>query len=104
MLVVPVQPLPSQVISVQLGGQNCTLAIYQTSYAVFMDVYVSGVLLDGGRICQNLRRVIRDAYVGFVGDLAFSDTAGSSDPYYTGLGSRYVLIYLEASDLPVGVG
>jgi len=104
MLVVPVQPLPSQVISVQLGGQNCTLAIYQTSYAVFMDVYVSGALLDGGRICENLNRVIRDAYLGFIGDLAFRDTQAMSDPYYTGLGSRYVLIYLEADDLPAGVG
>ncbi|MCP1257899.1 phage baseplate plug family protein [Acetobacter lambici] len=29
------------------------------------------------------------------GDLAFADTQGTQDPDYTGLGSRFVLVYAE---------
>jgi hypothetical protein len=43
--------------------------------------------------------MVRETYLGFIGDLSFTDTQGTSDPVYTGLGSRFVLLYLEASDL-----
>ena len=39
------------------------------------------------------------SYLGFVGDLMFSDTQGTSDPSSPGLGTRYLLMYIEASDL-----
>jgi len=45
-------------------------------------------------------------YLGVVGDFMFLDTQGSgpptfngSPPYYTGLGTQFLLLYLEASDL-----
>jgi hypothetical protein len=37
--------------------------------------------------------------VGFIGDLIFIDTQGTSDPNYTGLGSRFLLAYLSPTDL-----
>jgi hypothetical protein len=36
---------------------------------------------------------VRDEYLGFIGDLAFFDTQGMTDPDWTGLGSRYILGY-----------
>jgi hypothetical protein len=67
-----------------------------------MDVYVNNVLILAGVICQNVNRIIRDAYFGFLGDFTFFDTQGGvtgSDPSYPGLGTRYVLLYLEVADL-----
>lgn len=99
MQAVPIQPVPSQTFSVILGNQNCTLNIYQKATGLFVDVLVAGVLVIGGVIAENLNRIVRGAYLGFMGDLAFFDTQGKSDPAYAGLGSRFVLLYLTPADL-----
>lgn len=99
MLLVPLQPVPNQTLQVQLGGQACTLNVYQFAYGLFMDVYVGTALIIGGVICENLNRIVRSLYLGFVGDFCFLDTGGTSDPIYTGLGTRFQLLYLEETDL-----
>ena len=104
MQVVPIQPLPNQTLQVQLGGQSCTLNIYQNAYALFMDVYVGADQIVAGVICQDDNRIVRSAYLGFIGDFIFNDLQGTSDPLYPQLGSRFQLLYLEASDLSSGVG
>jgi hypothetical protein len=101
---IPLQAVPDQVLSVALGGQSTQLKIYQRFYGLFIDVYINNTLIIGGVICENLNRIVRDAYLGFLGDLVFLDTQSpvsgvASDPDYTGLGDRYQLIYLEMSDL-----
>jgi hypothetical protein len=100
---VPLQATPSQTLTTTLGGQGCQLNVYQKSTGLFMDVIVNNVLIIGGVVCENLNRIVRSAYLGFIGDFVFLDTQGTSDPTYTGLGSRYVLIYLTAADLAAGV-
>jgi hypothetical protein len=102
--IVPLQAVPNQTLQIQLNGQICTLEIYQTDYELAINVYVAGALIIGGVICQNLNRIIRSLYLGFSGDLSFLDTQGTSDPVYTGLGSRWLLYYLFPSDLPFGQG
>lgn len=67
-------------------------------------MYVSGNLIIAGVICQDRNRIVRDLYLGFIGDLCFIDIQGTSDPIYTGLGDRYVLCYLDSFDLPANVG
>ena len=99
MQLVPVKALPYQTLAVQLAGQACVLNIYQKTYGLFMDLYVSGVLVVGGVLCENLTRIVRDVYLGFIGDFVFGDTQGTSDPFYTGLGTQYLLVYLEEADL-----
>lgn len=99
MQAVPVQAVPSQTIGASLGGQQVTLNLYQKSTGLFMDVLVAGVPIVVGVICLNLNRIVRSVYLGFIGDFAFYDTQGSSDPVSTGLGTRYGLIYLEAVDV-----
>src|SRR6185312_13883234 len=95
MLIVPLQPVPSQSVSVVLGNQNCRIDVGQKSTGLFIDLYVNDVLIIGGVICENLNRIVRNKYFGFVGDLVFIDNEGTNDPDYTGLGSRYSLAYLE---------
>ena len=99
MQIVPVQTLPNQQVQVQLGAQACQLNVYQTTFGLFMDVYVNGTLIIGGVLCQNLNRIVRSLYLGFTGDFAFVDTQGSTDPVYTGLGSRYLLGYFDPDEL-----
>lgn len=104
MQIVPVQRLPNQTLQVQLAAQACTLNVYQLAYGLFVDVYVNDVLIIAGVIAENLNRIVRSVYLGFAGDFMFVDTQGSQNPVYTGLGARYVLVYLEAADLPAGEG
>lgn len=108
MLIIPVQPVPSQIFNVQLNGQSCQINLYQQSRGLFLDLYVNNALIIAGQICQNFNRIVRSLYLGFQGDLMIGDFEGvgivGSDPDYTGLGTRFKLIYIEPSDLPAGVG
>jgi hypothetical protein len=105
MQIVPLQPIPSQTVQCSLGGQAVMLNVYQKSTGMFIDVYVNNVLIIGGVICQNANPIVRSAYLGFIGDLAFFDIAPSSsgpptDPVYTGLGSQFILGYLAPPSGP----
>lgn len=102
MLTVPLQAIPSQVVTATLGGQSCQIAVYERATGLFCDLSAAGVPVISGVQCQNMNRIVRDEYLGFLGDLLFVDTQGSSDPDYTGLGTRFVLVYLQETDvLPV---
>ena len=106
MQVIPVQAVPSQTLQTQVGGQNCTLNIYQLDqYGLFMDVLVDGSVICQGVICENANRIVRYAYLGFVGDFAWFDTyvglteTAPTDPVYTGIGTQYALMYLAPADV-----
>lgn len=96
---IPLQAVPNQQLQVLLNGQSTTLAVYQTNYALFVDVYLNGALVKGGVVGRNLTRIIRELWYGFSGDLIFTDTQGTTDPVYTGLASRYALLYVTPADL-----
>jgi hypothetical protein len=102
MQLVPVAAVPNQSLQCQVGGQNTTIDLVQSAYGLFMTIAVNGTQIIGGVICLNLNRIVRSAYLGFLGDFVWLDSQGTSDPSYQGLGTRYQLIYLEESDLPAG--
>jgi hypothetical protein len=95
--IIPLQPVPSQQVACSLNGQAVTLNIYtRGAYGflnLYIDVYSNGAIVVPGVICQNGNEIIRNGYFGFNGDFAFWDQEGSSDPQYTGLGSRWILVY-----------
>lgn len=99
MQLIPLNAIPNQTVAVQLNGQSCTLNVYQKSTGMFMDVLVNDVLIIGGVICENLNRIVRSLYLGFIGDFSWVDTQGTNSPYYTGIGSRYYLLYLNPNEL-----
>ena len=99
MQTVPLQALPNQTVNIQLNGQSCTLNVYQKSTDMFMDVLVNDVLIIGGVICENLNRIVRSLYLGFIGDFAWVDTQGNDDPYYSQIGTRFYLLYFNAGEL-----
>lgn len=100
MFVIPLKATPAQEIEVLLANQPTKLVVSQKRTGMFIDIYLNDELIIGGVICENLNRIVRDAYFGFIGDLGFVDLEGNTDPVYTGLGTRYVLAYIEASELP----
>lgn len=99
MQLIPLNALPSQTENIMLGSQICQINVYQKAYGIFVDLYVNNSLIIGGVIGQNLNRIVRYAYLGFIGDLIFYDTQGNEDPNYTGLGTRWQLLYLSEADL-----
>lgn len=99
MLIIPTVSTPNQVLTVTLANQACRVNIYQKTTGLYIDLYVSDVLVIAGVLALDANKIVRDTYLGFIGDLAFFDTQGSDDPTYVGLGSRWVFMYLEVSDL-----
>lgn len=99
MRVIALQAVASQVLTVQLADQVCQITIRQKALGLFLDLAVNNTTIVAGVICQNLNKIVRSIYLGFTGDLCFIDLQGTEDPVYTGLGSRFVLAYLETSDL-----
>lgn len=106
--VVPVRPIANQTLQVQLGGQACTINVFQQVYGLYVDVLIGTQDVVLGVIGLNGTFIVRSAYLGFVGDLVFADIQGTDDPVYTGLGGRWQLLYLTADEiaalnLPFGV-
>jgi len=99
MQIIPLAAIANQAVTVSLANQQVQVNVYQKRTGLFCDVYLANVLLVAGVLCLDRNRIVRDAYFGLIGDLGFVDQQGSSDPDYTGLGSRFLLYYLEASDL-----
>ncbi len=99
MQTIPISAVPSQKFNITLASQPCQISIYTLYTGLFMDVLLNNVPVCNGVLCQNNNRIVRASYSGFIGDLIFNDTLGTSDPVYMGLGTQYQLIYLEASDL-----
>jgi len=98
MLQIALQPVPSQQLQVVLAGQNCQLAVYTRSTGLFVDVNVNGSDVANAVLARDVVPLVPTTYLGFVGNLLFTDTQGYSDPTFDGLGSRYQLVYLTASE------
>lgn len=100
MLTVPLAPVPSQNFNVQLDNQNCQMSVYTLTTGLYMDLSVNNVVIATARILLDGARALQDCqYTAFVGDFILVDTQGEDDPVYTGLGTRWQLVYLEAADL-----
>jgi hypothetical protein len=106
MQTIPLSAVPSQTVQATLAGQPCSINVITTTCGLFVDLYVNGILVIGGVIAENANRIVRSAYLGFQGDLAFYDTqAGptvpAQDPVYTGFGAtpQFILVYLTTADL-----
>ncbi len=100
MLQIPIQPVPSQQVLAVLGGQNCQISIYQKGDRVFVDLNSNGTDMCIGALAHNAVPLdSRNAYDGFQGNLYFIDTQGEDDPQFTGMGSRWQLVYLTTQEV-----
>jgi len=99
MRLIPINDVYSQTLTTTAGGQYCRINLYQKATGLYFDLYLNDVLLNAGVICENLNRLVRDRYLGFLGDFMFQDMQGSDDPSSPGLGSRFLFYYLELADI-----
>lgn len=114
--IIPLVATPNQTEVFAAGNQSCQIVVYTLEPGgvpqLFIDVYLNNEQVVLGVVCEDRNRIVRNAYLGFPGDLAFVDTQATfdvngttlgNDPEYTGLGARYQLLYLEEADVdPVG--
>lgn len=96
---IPLQAVPSQTLQVVLAGQQCAVSLYVKTQAMFFDLALSGNPIAYAVQVKNLVSLVPTAYFGFVGWLLMVDTQGVDDPQYTGLGTRWQLLYLTEADL-----
>jgi hypothetical protein len=121
MLTIPLNAVPNQRLTSTINSQGVQINVYQKRYGLFFDLYLNNVAVVTTVMCENLNRLVRNTYLGFVGDLLFLDSQprgpvvpphpytgytlpplGSlegSDPFWEGLGDRFHLIYLYPSEL-----
>jgi hypothetical protein len=90
---IPLSSVSSQTFNVQLGTQSCLINVYQKSTGLYFDLTLNSNQIISSMICLNLVGLVRESYLGFTGQLFFFDTQGTDDPDYTGLGTRYILVY-----------
>ena len=93
------QSVPSQQTQVVLNGQSCAISVYVKNQFMLFDLAVNGTQIASAIQCKNLVSLVPTSYLGFTGWLLFYDKQGTDDPIYTGLGSRWVMLYLTSSDL-----
>lgn len=93
MLIIPLTAVASQRLSVLLAKQNCQIAVYQKSNALYLDLSINNAPIIQCNVCKDRVAMAAEPYLGFVGSLTFVDTLGLDDPVYSGLGSRYLLVY-----------
>lgn len=98
MLIVSLQPVPSQFLATVLNGQNCQIFIYKKGKSLFVDLNSNGTDIVSCVIARDMVPLVCIEYTGFVGNIIFMDMNGSLDPEYLGLGDRYRLIYLSQSE------
>lgn len=115
--IIPIQPLPAQILYVILGGQDCAIQLYfkemfvtldepifqeppvfDKVLALFLDLYVNNQLAIGGVLVQANNTLVKSTYLGFTGDLGLVDTQpptgiGPQSPQIDGLGTRWLLTY-----------
>jgi hypothetical protein len=115
---IPLSAAPSQTLSIVLAGQSCQIAVYQkqpivdeygVAAGLFFDLIVGGVpIANGVRAYDRMPLLLDRQYLGFSGDFWFVDTLATNGgpptfngapPFYTGLGTQFVLLYLSAADL-----
>lgn len=101
MRTIPITAVPSQTLSVILDRQPAQIMLRQNGASLYLDLRLDGTPIVLTRICRDRQLILTDAqYRGFRGQLMFVDLQGTSDPVYTGLGTRFVLVYLAAGEVP----
>ncbi len=99
MLVVPLESVPSETLFITLGGQACGISVRSNNGNLYFNLLVNNEPIVVGKICRNRQRLLIGLnYRGFIGDFVFVDSQGDESPAYSGLGTRWKLYYLSATE------
>jgi hypothetical protein len=90
---IPLAALALQQFSCVLDNQTAQFTLTSTDQGVFADIVYIGVSIAAGRICLDRTNLNSSPYLGLPQGLFFVDLLGTTDPVYTGFGTRYLLLY-----------
>lgn len=118
MLTLPLAAVPSQNFAAALAGQAVSINLYLlgagAAAALFLDLIANGVPIFTARQARAYGALPSTTapfmlagrhYLGFQGDLLFLDTQANGsnvppeDPRFSGLGTRWLLLYFSQADL-----
>ena len=103
MQTIHLQTSANQTLQVILEGQNLSLRFYSRPLSDGIDRLYCDMALEQQAICRGcpcLDGVCMPLYdyLGLAGKLLFVDMEGDADPHWSGLGSRWRLIYLTPEE------
>lgn len=104
MIEIPLSAYPDQKLQIDLGGQMCTLRVYERSGFMYLDLTLGRTLLASGLLCQPTTPVLAPPPSGFSGNFCVIDTLAASEssqesPEFSGWGTRYKLYWLSPDDI-----
>lgn len=95
MITLPMQPVPNQIIKAVLGGNEVILTLRQTYHGMQASIQSNGENVSLAVAVLNTVPINSRNTENFKGALFIVDTQGDLDPYPSGLGSRFQLVYSE---------
>lgn len=94
-MIIPLEALPNQKLTINLNNQNCVFEFVTRGKNIYMNLSVDNQEVVNGVICLNKVDLIQYNYLNFNGRLYFEDLESNLDPYFWGLGTRWVLNYVQ---------
>lgn len=95
---VPLAPVANQALSLVLNDRTVGIEVRTLGGQTYVNVTCNGVAICAGQLA--LDRILltpRAAYLGFPDlRLVFADLRGTSDPEFTGFGTRFLLLSVGA--------
>lgn len=102
MLEIPLIAFPDQELLITLGGQNCTISVYQRDDYTYLDLIVGQETIVQGAICMPITAIVQKP-ANFRGQLYMWDSASPDDAQalakWEELGTRFKLVYATEDEL-----
>lgn len=100
---IPLRATGNQTLQVVLDGQNCSLRLYTRGLSdgvetLFCDLSIDQEPVFYGCPCLDGLPMPLYAWLGMTGQLVFIDMEGDEAPRWSGLGSRWKLLYMSPAE------
>lgn len=100
---IPLRATGNQTLQVVLEGQNCSLRLYTRNLSdgvetLFCDLSIDQDPVFYGCPCLDGLPMPLYAWLGMTGQLVFIDMEGDEAPRWSGLGSRWKLLYMSPAE------
>lgn len=100
---IPLRATGNQTLQVVLEGQNCSLRLYTRNLSdgvetLFCDLSIDQDPVFYGCPCLDGLPMPLYAWLGMTGQLVFVDMEGDEAPRWSGLGSRWKLLYMSPAE------
>lgn len=100
---IPLRATGNQTLQVVLEGQNCSLRLYTRGLSdgvetLFCDLSIDQNPVFYGCPCLDGLPMPLYAWLGMTGQLVFIDMEGDEAPHWSGLGSRWKLLYMSPAE------